>query len=191
MFYSYSIAGDDYTTAATFISASSRNSTPTTRLLFPLPERDRSSRDFEEQIHPLVVQAQSFEPLLLERTATYILIHNLRETYLFFAFPDLDEINYFDQKAFLPTTTKGHCRCFSSSQRSKREVVVVVVVAEAYTGTHHHTMSLPEDGEELSLTIQIVSCRDLLVADGKSSDPYVKVLLGEKELHQTKHVTKK
>ena len=38
--------------------------------------------------------------------------------------------------------------------------------------------------------IQIVSCRDLLVADKTgSSDPYVKVKLGKKDLHETKYLT--
>eukprot|EP00980_Cylindrotheca_fusiformis_P028587 scaffold22613_cov126-Cylindrotheca_fusiformis.AAC.7 len=48
----------------------------------------------------------------------------------------------------------------------------------------------PFDKDELSLSIQILGCRDLKIAGSKSSDPYVKVLLGEKEMHKTKHVSK-
>lgn len=51
-------------------------------------------------------------------------------------------------------------------------------------------MSLP-DQDELSLSIEILSCRDLLISDrNKSSDPYVKVTLGDKDLHKTKHILK-
>jgi len=44
--------------------------------------------------------------------------------------------------------------------------------------------------EALSLKIDIVSCKDLLIADLTSSDPYVKVNLGKKDLHKTKHINK-
>jgi len=49
---------------------------------------------------------------------------------------------------------------------------------------------LPSSDDELSLKIKIVSCRDLIIADRKTSDPYVKVLMGEKDLHKTKHLMK-
>ena len=46
-------------------------------------------------------------------------------------------------------------------------------------------------GEQVELVVTIQSARDLIAADktGKS-DPYVKVLLGSKELHKTKHILK-
>eukprot|EP00547_Thalassionema_nitzschioides_P004044 CAMPEP_0194208036 /NCGR_PEP_ID=MMETSP0156-20130528/6606_1 /TAXON_ID=33649 /ORGANISM="Thalassionema nitzschioides, Strain L26-B" /LENGTH=402 /DNA_ID=CAMNT_0038934921 /DNA_START=77 /DNA_END=1285 /DNA_ORIENTATION=- len=49
--------------------------------------------------------------------------------------------------------------------------------------------AMPSMGEELSLLIDVVSCRDLLIADkfGKS-DPYVMIFLGDKKLHQTKYI---
>merc|ERR1712232_993095 len=42
----------------------------------------------------------------------------------------------------------------------------------------------------LSIMIRINSCRDVLVADRVSSDPYVEVYLGDTELNQTKHIRK-
>ena len=48
---------------------------------------------------------------------------------------------------------------------------------------------MPDEDKELF--IEIVSCRDLLAADKSgTSDPYVKISLGKKELHRTKHVLK-
>lgn len=49
--------------------------------------------------------------------------------------------------------------------------------------------AMPSPGEELSLLIEVVSCRDLLIADkfGKS-DPYVMIFLGDEKLHQTKYI---
>ena len=50
-------------------------------------------------------------------------------------------------------------------------------------------IKIPEDDKELF--IEIVSCRDLLAADKSGlSDPYVKILMGKKELHKTQHVVK-
>jgi len=46
-------------------------------------------------------------------------------------------------------------------------------------------------GTELNILIEIVSARDLIIADSSSSDPYVVVHLGEKEVHRTKHISKK
>mmetsp|Transcript_26251 Transcript_26251/g.63968 ORF Transcript_26251/g.63968 Transcript_26251/m.63968 type:complete len:266 (+) Transcript_26251:174-971(+) len=48
----------------------------------------------------------------------------------------------------------------------------------------------PSDDDTLNLDFSIISCRNLLVGDVRSSDPYVRILLGEKLLHKTKHVTK-
>ena len=39
-----------------------------------------------------------------------------------------------------------------------------------------------------SLLIEIVSCEDLIKADRNTSDPYVKVMMGEKEVHKTKNI---
>ena len=45
--------------------------------------------------------------------------------------------------------------------------------------------------EDKILLIEIVSCRDLLVADKTGeSDPYVKIKMGKKDLHRTKHILK-
>jgi len=44
--------------------------------------------------------------------------------------------------------------------------------------------------EIISLRIDIVSCKNLLVGDITSSDPYVKVKLGEKVIHRTKYIFK-
>lgn len=46
----------------------------------------------------------------------------------------------------------------------------------------------PELGEELHLSIEIVSCRNLISADKNGfSDPYVKIQMGGNDLHKTKH----
>lgn len=51
---------------------------------------------------------------------------------------------------------------------------------------------MPSPGEELSLLVEIVSCRDLLIADAFGlSDPYVMVFLGDEKLHQTKYIKQK
>lgn len=47
------------------------------------------------------------------------------------------------------------------------------------------------DIEDKILQIEIVSCRDLLVADKTGvSDPYVMIILGDKVKHKTKHIRK-
>ena len=47
------------------------------------------------------------------------------------------------------------------------------------------------DAEETTgLLIEIQSCRGLLIADKTTSDPYVKIKLGKKDLHETKHILK-
>ena len=48
----------------------------------------------------------------------------------------------------------------------------------------------PSADATLDLTIRIVSCRKLLKGDWDSSDPYVKIMLGKKELHRTKYLLK-
>jgi len=48
----------------------------------------------------------------------------------------------------------------------------------------------PNASDVLSLLLEIVSCRDLMIADRTTSDPYVKVELGDKDLHKTKHLLK-
>ena len=48
----------------------------------------------------------------------------------------------------------------------------------------------PGPDDKLSLKIAIVSCRELLIGDLKTSDPYVKVSLGFEDLHKTKHILK-
>ena len=48
----------------------------------------------------------------------------------------------------------------------------------------------PPDATILELNIRIVSCRNLLKGDRNSSDPYVKIMLGTKELHRTKYILK-
>lgn len=50
--------------------------------------------------------------------------------------------------------------------------------------------AMPKPGEELHLAVKIVSCRGLIVANKTTSDPYVKVYVGEKEIHKTKHILK-
>ena len=44
--------------------------------------------------------------------------------------------------------------------------------------------------ETTGLLIEIQSCQGLLIADKTTSDPYVKIKLGKKDLHETKHVLK-
>jgi len=46
------------------------------------------------------------------------------------------------------------------------------------------------ESNELKLVIEIVCCKGLLIADATTSDPYVKVKLGKKDLHQTKKILK-
>ena len=46
----------------------------------------------------------------------------------------------------------------------------------------------PSSEDNLSLLIEIVSCRDLLIGDVTASDPYVKIMLGREDLHKTKHL---
>ncbi|CAJ1963811.1 unnamed protein product [Cylindrotheca closterium] len=50
--------------------------------------------------------------------------------------------------------------------------------------------TLPYSKDELSLSIKILNCRNLLIGDTVSSDPYVRILLGKKELHKTKYLMK-
>jgi len=58
-------------------------------------------------------------------------------------------------------------------------------------------MSTPtnKDGgdDTLCLMVEILTCKHLMIRDKrtKSSDPYVKVKLGGKDLHQTKTIVKK
>lgn len=40
-----------------------------------------------------------------------------------------------------------------------------------------------------TITVHSIECKDLLAADKKTSDPYVKVALGA-EVHKTSHVSK-
>ena len=44
--------------------------------------------------------------------------------------------------------------------------------------------------EEVKLVVEIVAARDLIIGDLYSSDPYVKVVVGTKDLHKTKHISK-
>ena len=52
---------------------------------------------------------------------------------------------------------------------------------------------MQEPEGHLCLFIEILYCSDLMIRDkrAKSSDPYVKVKLGDKDIHQTKVVVKK
>lgn len=53
------------------------------------------------------------------------------------------------------------------------------------------SLAIDENEDEVSMFIQIVSCRGLLVADKTgTSDPYVKVKLGKKDVHETKYIEK-
>mmetsp|Transcript_16701 Transcript_16701/g.40711 ORF Transcript_16701/g.40711 Transcript_16701/m.40711 type:complete len:993 (-) Transcript_16701:32-3010(-) len=48
----------------------------------------------------------------------------------------------------------------------------------------------PPADTTFDLTFRVVSCRKLLKGDRNSSDPYVKIMLGQKELHRTKYLLK-
>lgn len=52
------------------------------------------------------------------------------------------------------------------------------------------TPTEPSDDDLIHLNFDIISCRNLLKGDIRSSDPYVKILLGTQELHRTKHLLK-
>jgi Ca2+-dependent lipid-binding protein len=47
------------------------------------------------------------------------------------------------------------------------------------------------DFSDLSLLVEIVSCQNLIIADINSSDPYVKVKMGDKDVHTTKYINNK
>ncbi|KAL3927850.1 MAG: hypothetical protein SGBAC_012904 [Bacillariaceae sp.] len=51
---------------------------------------------------------------------------------------------------------------------------------------------MPEPSADITfdLRFKIISCRKLLKGDRNSSDPYVKIMLGKRELHRTKHMLK-
>lgn len=51
---------------------------------------------------------------------------------------------------------------------------------------------MADSNDPLCLLVEIVSCSNLIIRDkrAKSSDPYVKVKLGTKDLHQTKSILK-
>ena len=50
---------------------------------------------------------------------------------------------------------------------------------------------VPKPGEELQYVLTIQKCRDLLAGDRTGlSDPYVKVRMGSKQVHKTKHILK-
>ena len=62
---------------------------------------------------------------------------------------------------------------------------------DATKTTIESSVEPPKPDEPIKLVIEIMSCRGLIGADKKgSSDPYVKVHLGSKEIHKTKHVHK-
>lgn len=50
-----------------------------------------------------------------------------------------------------------------------------------------------DDEDALCLLVEILSCNNLMIRDkrAKSSDPYVKVKMNGKDIHQTKTVVKK
>ena len=48
----------------------------------------------------------------------------------------------------------------------------------------------PAVPEKLKIIVEVVAGRKLLVGDVVTSDPYVKVLFGQKEIHKTKHLLK-
>jgi len=75
----------------------------------------------------------------------------------------------------------------SSSDNKDKSMDPPEMVAEAQVGG---TKEEPTLGEQLHLKLEIVSCRGLLIADKTSSDPYVKIMSGEKDLHKTKHIVK-
>lgn len=50
--------------------------------------------------------------------------------------------------------------------------------------------ALPPAPKDLKILIEIVAGRNLMIGDKTSSDPYVKVMLGDKEVHKTNHIVK-
>ena len=60
------------------------------------------------------------------------------------------------------------------------------------TGVSINDNKMGEEKGQLCLFIEILAGKDLLIRDkrAKSSDPYVKVKLGGKDIHQTKVVAK-
>jgi len=47
-----------------------------------------------------------------------------------------------------------------------------------------------ELGDEMSVLVEIVAARDILIGDIVSSDPYVTVKLGKETVHKTKYIPK-
>jgi hypothetical protein len=65
-----------------------------------------------------------------------------------------------------------------------------VASSERETAAAAAAVATPKPDEDLCLSIEIVSCRGLIIGDKVSSDPYVKVKMGRKDLHETKHILK-
>jgi len=89
-----------------------------------------------------------------------------------------------------PTTTKEASAVFwgmqtTAAESGADEVIENAGISAVKTDFH------PELGEELHLSIEIVSCRNLISRDKNGlSDPYVKIIMGGTELHKTKYVRK-
>lgn len=65
------------------------------------------------------------------------------------------------------------------------------ILAKQEVAAQSETAPLLVPDEDKEVLVEILACRDLIAADKNGlSDPYVKIKLGSKELHKTKHVEK-
>jgi Ca2+-dependent lipid-binding protein len=95
---------------------------------------------------------------------------------------------------FPTTTQEATSAAWAFLREPEKDDTVPELNAETNSGAkldasaHDNT---PDMASQIHLKIEIASCRHLIEADkGGTSDPYVKVLMGGKDLHKTKHILK-
>eukprot|EP00546_Thalassionema_frauenfeldii_P020474 CAMPEP_0178902658 /NCGR_PEP_ID=MMETSP0786-20121207/4727_1 /TAXON_ID=186022 /ORGANISM="Thalassionema frauenfeldii, Strain CCMP 1798" /LENGTH=1315 /DNA_ID=CAMNT_0020573949 /DNA_START=59 /DNA_END=4006 /DNA_ORIENTATION=- len=123
--------------------------------------------------------------------------------------PPTDLLNPQEEKEYAITPPPGGTKYLKEqtdagfvtiSYRSAADNEVVCSPSKIFSGVFHKeedtngTKVLVDENafpEDKDILIEIVSCRNLLAADKTGlSDPYVKVKVGTKDLHTTKHVLK-
>ena len=69
--------------------------------------------------------------------------------------------------------------------------VVTAVGGSREPSLEEETHVQPQPGDRMKLIVEIMSCQNLLAGDKSgSSDPFVKVMMGKKQIHKTKHILK-
>ncbi|CAB9497692.1 Multiple C2 and transmembrane domain-containing protein 1 [Seminavis robusta] len=94
-------------------------------------------------------------------------------------------------KNMFPTTTKEAASSAWASLEKQSEDAPELKVEPKTSTEEDPNLPVPDMTDSLHIRIEIVKCRNLIAADrGGTSDPYVKVKLANKDLHETKHILK-